>query len=285
MATLNDQNRQQESLSVSIVSFSPDLPILEATLSSLKREVKSLLDAGRVQGVALYLVDNGPGEHSRADLEALLQRVGFQEPRVFVHVLSGHGNVGFGRGHNLAIFMADSDVHLVLNPDVEIEPGSLQAGLDYLRKHADVVLISPSATWPGGERQYLCKRYPTVFDLLVRGFAPEWVKTLFRKRLSAYELRHLQADVVAEVPIVSGCFMLVRRRALTDVGGFSPRYFMYFEDFDLSLRLQGKGRLVYHPRVRIVHAGGHAGRKGGRHLRMFARSALTFYMTHGWKLF
>lgn len=285
MTTPNGQNIPPESLSVSIVSYAPGLSVLEATLRSLKWEIDSLLEAGRVQRVALYLVDNGPGDHWRAELETLLRCVGFQEPRVFARVLSGHGNVGFGRGHNLAIFMADSDVHLVLNPDVEIEPGSLQAGLDHLREHADVVLISPSATWPGGERQYLCKRYPTVFDLLVRGFAPAWVKTLFRKRLSAYELRHLQADIVAEVPIVSGCFMLVRRRALTDVGGFSPRYFMYFEDFDLSLRLRGKGRLVYHPRVRIVHAGGHAGRKGGRHLRMFARSALTFYMTHGWKLF
>lgn len=76
--------------------------------------------------------------------------------------------------------------------------------------------------------------------------------------------------------IVSGCFMLFRTDALKALGGFDERYFLYFEDFDLSLRAQKLGRVVYYPGVRIQHYGGGAGRKGWRHIKMFLRSALTF---------
>lgn len=78
--------------------------------------------------------------------------------------------------------------------------------------------------------------------------------------------------------------MLARRQNLVEVGGFSPKYFMYFEDFDLSLRLGRTGRIVYHPGIRIVHEGGRAAKKGWRHIWMFAKSGFTFFNEHGWKL-
>jgi hypothetical protein len=68
------------------------------------------------------------------------------------------------------------------------------------------------------------------------------------------------------------------------VGGFSARYFLYFEDFDLSLRFHRLADIAYVPSVRITHGGGNAARKGGAHQRLFIRSALTFFRTHGWKL-
>ena len=88
---------------------------------------------------------------------------------------------------------------------------------------------------------------------------------------------------VVEVPLASGCFMLLRRAALQRVGGFSEAYFLYFEDFDLSLRLAGEGRLLFDPAVRIVHHGGYAAGKGLRHVWLFARSGRRFFHDHGWR--
>ncbi len=68
------------------------------------------------------------------------------------------------------------------------------------------------------------------------------------------------------------------------INGFRDDFFMYFEDFDLSLRIGGRGRLVCVPQVKIVHHGGNAADKGGTHIRMFLRSAVTFYSRYGWKL-
>jgi GT2 family glycosyltransferase len=83
--------------------------------------------------------------------------------------------------------------------------------------------------------------------------------------------------------LASGCFMLVRTEALRAAGGFNDRYFLYFEDFDLSLRLGGQGRLIFNPAMRIVHHGGYAASKGNQHVRYFLRSGLTFFNQHGWR--
>jgi GT2 family glycosyltransferase len=79
--------------------------------------------------------------------------------------------------------------------------------------------------------------------------------------------------------------MLCRTAALKAVSGFDEGYFLYFEDFDLSLRIAKIGELAYVPAMRIKHAGGHAARKGRAHIGMFVRSAMRFFNTHGWRFF
>jgi GT2 family glycosyltransferase len=78
--------------------------------------------------------------------------------------------------------------------------------------------------------------------------------------------------------------MLARTAALQSVGGFNERYFLYFEDFDLSIRLGSQGRLVYNPAIHIVHHGGYAARKGFQHVKYLIRSGITFFQEHGWRL-
>jgi GT2 family glycosyltransferase len=78
--------------------------------------------------------------------------------------------------------------------------------------------------------------------------------------------------------------MFARRDELAAVGGFSPDYFLYFEDYDLSIRLRRRSRIAYVNRVRIVHHGGEAAKKGRTHVRLFLTSALRFFRTHGWKI-
>jgi GT2 family glycosyltransferase len=94
----------------------------------------------------------------------------------------------------------------------------------------------------------------------------------------------LGSELVTGVPLASGCFMLVRTALLTRLGGFDPRFFMYFEDYDLSVRIGRESEVAYQPRTRIVHHGGEAARKGWRHVAWFARSAWRFFARHGWKI-
>jgi GT2 family glycosyltransferase len=178
-----------------------------------------------------------------------------------------------------------SDFHLVLNPDVELQEDALQVGLASLRLNEDVVLLSPKVLGGQGEQEFLCKRYPSVLVLLLRGFAPAALRRLFRRRLAGYEMRDAcSGETPADVAIASGCFMLVRTAALRAVGGFNEDFFLYFEDFDLSLRLAEKGRLVFEPRMCIVHHGGYAANKGRAHVKYFIRSGIRFFNRHGWRL-
>jgi len=69
-----------------------------------------------------------------------------------------------------------------------------------------------------------------------------------------------------------------------DLGGFDTRYFMYFEDFDLSVRAAARGWVqVYEPGAVVRHSGGGAARKPLKHRLWFVRSAFRFFMRHGWR--
>ena len=145
-------------------------------------------------------------------------------------------------------------------------------------------VIVPAMYRSDGTRQYVCKRYPSVLDLALRGFAPRPLRRLFRKRLDRYEMRDVIADaVVTPVPVMSGSFMMLRRKAIESTGGFDPEYFLYFEDFDWSVRLNRVTRSAYVPTVHAVHHGGGASRKGCRHIAYFTRSGWRFFNKHGWK--
>ena len=193
-------------------------------------------------------------------------------------------NNGFGAAHNRALEQAGSDYHLILNPDVELAADAIHSALKHLREHPEVVLASPSGTNDRGDNQYLCKRYPSVLVLALRAFAPLFLRKWFAGPLYEYEMRNMVvADLVAEVPLVSGCCMFVKTDAMLRAGGFCADYFMYFEDYDLSLRLADLGQVHFMPQVHIVHHGGYSARKGWSHIVMFARSGRRFFQTHGWR--
>ncbi len=261
-------------LSAAVVLYRPDLALLRQCLLALQA---ACVQAGT--GVTLCLVDNSETGISVAD------RAWFDEVGLAVAWQAGHGNVGFGRGHNLAIARAESEFHLVLNPDLELEPEALVHALAFMRAHPEAALVVGDGFNDAGQREYLCKRYPTVFDLFLRGFAPRAIKARFRARLDRYEMRDVigQGQVVWDPPIVSGCFMLFRTEVLRRLGGFDPSFFLYFVDFDLSIRARGVGRVAYVPAVRFVHHGGYAAKKGLKHIRFFCVSAARFFSKHGWR--
>ena len=238
---------------------------------------------GSPQTIPVYLIDNSEvSELLLADFEDCQRQA--DQLGVELRLIHGHGNVGYGAAHNLIINNLDTGFHLMLNPDVVLDKLFLSEGVNYLIDHDDVALAVPMASHENGDRQFLCKRYPSVLTLFVRGFLPRNLHKLFSKRLARYEMRDLQGDQInKDIPIGSGCCMLSRSSVLTAVNGFDERYFLYFEDFDLSLRIRRHGRIAYLPTMKIIHGGGYAARKGLSHVRMFIRSAIRFFSAHGWR--
>lgn len=264
----------EPTLTVSIVVFRPEPATIEATLASLGRALERLAP----ERAKLFIVDNTPEETQRGWLRAMPPGLAFE-------VISGHGNIGYGRANNRVIDRIGR-FHLVLNPDVEMDADALVEALAFMAENPGCGLLTPAASHQDGRRQYLCKRYPSVFDLLLRGFAPRPVRRMFRRRLDRYEMRDLIGDtVVWDPPIVSGCFMLFRGAVFGALGGFDPRYLLYFEDFDISLRAGRITRIAYVPAVRIAHGGGSSARKGLWHIREFIRSARIFFAAHARKLY
>jgi GT2 family glycosyltransferase len=274
------------SLQISIVTYRPDLALLQRTLDTLGIAIEAAQDARVLRTVHLALIDNS-ADRGIAERVIELGRARFADAAVHVMYLHGHANIGYGAAHNLVLHGTGADYHLVLNPDAELAADALLNGVRWLDAHAEVGALAPDVSDAAGNRRYLCKRYPAVFDLLLRGFAPRFVRRAFGTRLARYEMRDIvDADPPREaigVPIMSGAFVLAKRDAIDRTGGFDPRFFLYFEDFDWSVRLNAVTRNAFVPSVRIVHHGGDAARKGLRHIRWFAASGMRFYAKHGWK--
>ena len=274
-----------QSLSVAIVCYHTPLPELIALLSSLLAAIETLRPSNSSIPVQIHLIDNTESPSvTFSDFHSLQKRLDLQD--VEMRITHGHGNVGYGAGHNLALNKADSRFHLILNPDVVMQNDSLEAGINYLLKHEKTVLVSPRAIDSKGNKQYLCKQYPSVLTFLMRGFFPNFMKNLFHKKLSKFEMQELsESEPSSNIPIVSGCFMLWKTAALKQLQGFDENYFLYFEDFDLSLRAASIGQVDYLPSMVIEHSGGNAAKKGLSHLKMFTRSGIRFFNTHGWRIF
>jgi GT2 family glycosyltransferase len=269
-------------VSATIVTYRPDIGLLRHALRSLAEAIAYARTAGRLSRATVYVVDNGPADERAAIATALEQ---WPAGAGALELIAGHGNVGYGRANNLVIGRLDSDFHLVMNPDVELEREALAAALHALGEDPGLGLAAPAVYGDDGERQYLCKRYPSLWVLFLRGFAPRRLRRRFAKTLATYEMRDLVAETpVAGVPLASGCFMLMRTELFQRLKGFDPRFFLYFEDYDLSLRIGRESSVGYVPQSRIIHHGGDAAAKGWRHVAWFVRSAWRFFSTHGWKI-
>jgi GT2 family glycosyltransferase len=271
------------SLSVSIVLHHSSVELLRSTLISAYDASRRALNEGSLRSVAVFLVDNSLCPDYRGEVQSALAALEFDDFFVVKYV-AAENNGGYGGGHNLVMPELEGEYHLVLNSDVELAETALFVGLDALRNDSGLALVSPRVLGSAGGQEFLCKSYPSVLVLLVRAFAPEFLRNCFRTQLDAYELRDICCgDHASEVVLASGCFMLLRRSAFTHVGGFNEKYFLYFEDFDLSLRLRESGRLQFLPAMQIVHHGGYAASKGVRHIWLFFKSGFRFFNDHGWK--
>lgn len=268
------------SLSIAVVLYHNTEVQLCRFRDALLAAVSTLRQALPVARASLTVVDNAAAEGSVVMQRVFVRMAGIDS----VRCLQPDQNLGYGRAHNLCL-QVDSTFHLILNPDVYLAPDALLHGVRFLQDNAGVGLVSPYGESDRGEPLFLCKHFPSVLDFVLRGFAPAGVRRWFDTRLSHYEMRdaYLGQVPVTGIDIASGCCMLLRTPLWRALRGFNEAYFLYFEDFDLSVRLREQATIAFLPSMRIVHDGGQAARKGWHHIRLFAASGFRFFSTHGWR--
>jgi len=194
-------------------------------------------------------------------------------------------NVGYGKAHNWAISHAEpSKYHLVLNPDIIISSGAIRSLIQFMEDNPDVGIVCPRIVNEDGSDQYLNKRYPSVMDFFIRRFVPHIFIPLFKRRLDYYEMRDVGYEKMCDVEAMTGAFMFCRTKGLKAVAGFDPRYFLYFEDFDLSRKFQQNGfRTVYCPKATVIHYWTRDSHKNIRMMLLFIASMYRYFGKWGWK--
>jgi GT2 family glycosyltransferase len=193
-------------------------------------------------------------------------------------------NLGFGRGHNLALRLdcEDSEYHLVLNPDVHFVPDILALIYHFMNDNLNIGLAMPRIRYPDGSDQPLCKKLPAPIDLIGRRFGGAFGRSLFAERLSRYELSHLDMRIAREIPCLSGCFMFMRSATLCEVGFFDERYFMYMEDVDLCRRIGANSKTVFYPEVAVTHGYAKGSYRNPKLLKYHLQSAFRYFSKWGW---
>lgn len=216
--------------------------------------IGSCLDAlDRVRNESAHAVRSVVVDNASSDGTASLVR----ERWPWVEVLESGGNVGFGRAVNLGVAHAsDNEAVLLLNPDAELEPTDFDALVHHLAVDPLVGAVAPAMVLPGGRRGISGGPRPSVRkEVLASLGVDRLVGPRARAVLAGMASRHpglaggllghlatmaLQAGPI-EVDWVCGFCCLVRMEAWRSVDGFDPRYFLYFEDVDLCLRLRRNG--------------------------------------------
>lgn len=160
-------------------------------------------------------------------------------------------NLGFARANNLAIRRGRGEYVLVLNPDTRITEGALDHLLRTMDSRPDVGICGCRLELEDGTLDHAAKRaFPTPLGALAH-FAG-----IGGRAGAPHALAQYRAPDVDRGPVdaVNGAFMLVRRRALDEVGPFDEGYWMYMEDLDLCYRFKEAGWLVwYDPAVAVTH--------------------------------
>lgn len=249
-------------LSVSIVCY-------KNNISELKNVVHSVLDSQNVN-LILYLVDNSPTNALR-DI--------FVDNRI-VYIFN-NANIGFGAGHNIAIrksIEAGFRYHLVLNPDIYFDSNVLSSIVKYMDQ-SNVSLLMPKIINPDGSIRKVRRRLPTPLDIFGRFILPPF---LFQRIEGRYRTDDMAYNAICSAPFLSGCFMFFRTSELKRLGGFDERYFMYFEDADLSRRFYQNSKTVYFPTVSVVHLAHRESHKSIKLMRIHLHSAILYFNKWGW---
>lgn len=199
-----------------------------------------------------------------------------------VHLIQTGANLGYGRGHNVAIDWATGKAryHLVMNTDLTYEAGVIDRLVQFMDTHPSVGLSMPKVRYPDGSIQRLCRLLPSPIDLIGRRFFAwtAWAK----RRNKLYEFHDWNYDRVASFPFLSGCFMMLRSSVLHSVGGFDERYFLYAEDLDLSRRIHQCSETLFVPDVEVVHEYRSESGRGFRRLMYGIRSLSQYFGKWGW---
>lgn len=223
----------------------------------------SVQKAMRGIDVDVWVVDNHSADGSVKMLE---------EKFPWVHTVANEENVGFSRANNQAIRQSKGEYVLLLNPDTVVQEDTFRKCLDYMDAHSDAGGLGVKMI--DGKGNFLPESKRGLPTPEVAFYKMVGLNKLFprSKRFGKYHLGYIDQDTTADVDVLAGAFMLMRRSVLDEVGLLDETFFMYGEDIDLSYRITQAGyKNVYFPETSIIHY------KGESTKRMSANYVLVFY--------
>lgn len=218
----------------------------------------------------LVVVDNGSHDGS-------VEAVRAAHPDAVV--LENGANLGFAKANNVGFRVATGRYVCLVNTDVIALAGVIDTMVDHLDRQPDVGALGPRTVTREGALRQNCRRFPSLANA-----AGDY---LMLKRLlpGRFAGRTLPADTYRrthDAEVLSGCFLMVRREVLDQVGPLDEVFFFYGEDTDWCRRIHDAGwRLVYLADAEAVHfGGGSSGDRPEAYYLTMEKADLTYWRKH-----
>jgi GT2 family glycosyltransferase len=244
------------------------------TCELTKQAIRSVLESQTGYSYEIILVDNHSVDNSVEEIR--------REFMDRVNLIENLDNVGFAKGNNIGMEVAQGRYILLLNSDTVIQGNTLDVMVRFMDKHPKVGAAGCKVVLPDGSLDKACKRgFPTPLSSFYYALG---ISRLFphNPRFNQYQLSHLDPDQDYPVDCLVGAFMMVRREAIDEVGMLDEDFFMYGEDIDWCYRLKQAGWVnYYYPETKIIHyKGSSSRRKSIKIIYEFHRAMYLFHQKH-----
>lgn len=252
-------------LSIIIVNYNVE-HFLEQCLISVVKATESL-------AAEIFVVDN-------SSVDGSIEMINAKFPQV--KLIANKENVGFSCANNQAIKVAKGEYVLLLNPDTVVEEDTFTKCLNFMDNHQDAGGLGVKMIDGKGKFLPESKRgLPTPWVAFYKIFG---LSNLFPKSklMGKYHLGFLSKDSNHRIEILSGAYMLIRKKALDKVGLLDQNFFMYGEDIDLSYRLLlGGYNNYYFSETSIIHYKGESTKKTSvNYVFVFYNAMIIFAKKH-----
>ena len=229
-------------LSVILVSYNT----AEITLKALRHLFASEHDLQ----MEIFIVDNASRDDS-------VERIAQEYPAI--PLLKNPVNVGFGRANNQALPQARGRYVLLLNTDAFIGTQTLAMTVSYMDQHPGCGILGVKLIGSDSDLQPSCRYFPTPWNMFLQASG---VSRFFRGSTLVDNMNWDHASV-RNCDWVPGCYYLVRREVIEQVGLFDPRFFMYCEEVDHCYATKKAGwEVTYYPNP-VIHLGGESAKSDG----------------------
>jgi len=215
----------------------------------------------------VFVVDNGSTDGSREMVKAEFPRA---------RLIENETNRGFAAANNQALAIMSGRYALLLNSDAVLTEKAVSTLFQFLEAHPEAGMACGQLLNADGSKQNSIAPFPTILTLLLNVSLLEY---LFPKRYPSKRYHHGQP---VEIESGVGACLILRKQALDQVGLFDERYFFFFEETDLALRLRKAGWKIYHvPEVLIYHYQGQSVARNEDARIQFYRARYQFFQK--WK--
>lgn len=230
-------------VSVVIVSYNTAHLLIEA--------VQKVKNAAGGLAIECIFVDNASSDGSAA----LIQRE-FPADALIVNPV----NVGFGRANNQALALAKGRYILLLNTDAFVAPDTLVKTVGYMDANPQCGILGVRLEGRDGELQPCARYFPTPVNQFLQRTG---LHKVFKNVRMVDDMGWDHASV-RQCDWVVGCYYLVRKELVNQIGLFDPRYFLYFEEVDHCFAAKKAGwSVVFYPHTTVVHLGGESAKSDG----------------------